>query len=156
MIEVHERVFVGNVQCCTPAVGGKAYVHACKNPCHADAVGYTGNLDPRHANYLVLRRGEHLYLNMIDPPVPLFKPESFQAFRDFAAERWNAGRGLVIHCNQGESRAPSLALLFLAKDLGILPDDSFEAARNAFTPLYPRYNPGRGIVTFLTSSWASL
>jgi hypothetical protein len=156
MIEVHERVFVGDLQSCAAAVGGRAYVHACKNPCHLDAVGYRGSLAPTHANYLVLRRGDHLYLNMIDPSRPLFMPESFRAFRDFAAERWRAGRELVIHCNQGESRAPSLALLFLAKDLGVLPADTFEAARAGFLPLYPRYKPGRGIETFLTENWAAL
>jgi hypothetical protein len=156
MIEVHRRLHVGDLGCCERTDAGRAFVHACKSPCHQHAVGYTGSLPSSHANYLVLRRGEHLYLNLIDPPVPLFKPESFRAFREFAAEQWNAGRELVIHCNQGESRAPSLALLFLAKDLRVISGESFEVARQAFLPLYPRYRPGRGIERFLSEQWDSL
>jgi hypothetical protein len=156
MLMVHDRVYAGDLACCSGGPGGKAYVHACKSPCHQKAVGYSGSLPNTHPNYLVLRRGDHLYLNLVDPPVPLFKADSFRAFRAFAAEKWNEGLDLVIHCNQGESRAPSLALLFLAKDAGVIPAETFAAAREAFEVRYPGYNPGRGIVTFLTGSWDSL
>ncbi len=45
-----------------------AIIHACKSPCHQGAVGYIGNLDRTHPNYLVLESGSDLFLNMIDPP----------------------------------------------------------------------------------------
>ncbi|WP_437648380.1 hypothetical protein [Sorangium sp. So ce362] len=156
MLNVHERIYVGDINCCSDAVTERAYVHACKSPCHQRAVGYTGSLLGSHKHYLTFRRNDHLYLNLIDPPVPLFTQDSFREFRIFAAEQWNAGRELVIHCNQGESRAPSLALLFLSKDLGIIPSETYEAARAAFAARYPRYNPGLGIVTFLKKAWRSL
>lgn len=156
MIRVHERVSVGDERDCSDAPESRAYVHACKSPCHQRAVGYRGSLSPAHPSYLVHRRGEHLYLNLIDPPGPLFKLESFSAFRGFAAEQWNAGRELVIHCNLGESRAPSLALLFMAKDLRVLPAETFESARSAFLPHYPQYRPGLGITKFLSTRWKEL
>jgi predicted protein tyrosine phosphatase len=65
----------------------------------------------------VLEREYDLYLNIIDPPVPLFKPPLFSSFLVFADKHWRSGKKLLIHCNQGESRAPSLALLFLEKKL---------------------------------------
>lgn len=153
---VHERVYVGALDCCSHSETKRAVVHACKSPCHQTAVGYSGSLPNTHPNYLVLERGNHLYLNLIDPPVPLFKSESFAAFRAFATVRWNGGMEILIHCNQGESRAPTLCLLFLAKVSQVIPGDSYQTARAAFTRLYPGYSPGAGIATFMNQNWASL
>ena len=130
-------------------------VHACKNPCHRDALGYVGSLDSGHEHYLSYRRGCSLYLNMIDPKVPLFQVSMFQEFLRFANECWPGGEGLLIHCNQGLSRSPSLALLFMVR-LGELSNKSYDAARSEFEVLYPRYSPGRGIEIFLSSHWGEL
>jgi hypothetical protein len=47
-----------------------AIVHACKDPCHRCAAAYTEkSLKPDHPHYLYLERGNHLYLNLINPPV---------------------------------------------------------------------------------------
>lgn len=93
---------------------------------------------------------------MIDPPVPLFKPELFTAFLAFARRKTVTGRRLLIHCNKGESRAPSLALLFLAKVTGTISDESFGAARAGFDKLFRGYSPGLGIETYLRKNWTSL
>ena len=102
----------------------------------------------------------NLYLNLIDPPTPLFRVESFRHFRDFATSAYVDGRqALLIHCNQGQSRAPTLAMLFLAKDLHVLPDDSYAEAVEAFAPMaemLPRYQPGLGIQQFMTERWSEL
>ena len=90
---------------------------------------------------------------MIDPPVPLFKTETFSGFLKSARERYDGGSSLLIHCNQGESRAPTLALLFLAKHLGVIPNGSFSAAKEEFAALYSGYRPGTGIQQFLTANW---
>lgn len=153
---VHERVFVGNESSCIQGTPDLAVVHACKSPCHQRAVGYTGNLPNTHSHYLVLEQGNDLYLNIIDPAAPLFMPPLFSNFLTFSANHWRAGRKLLIHCNQGESRAPSLALLFLSKGLSVLSDSSFQAARKEFASFYPRYSPGKGIETYLTKNWDSI
>ena len=82
-----------------------AIVHACKSPCHQNAVGYSGSLKNTHPNYLVLEKETDLFLNMIDPPIPLFMLPLFTSFLRFADNNWRAGKKLLIHCNQGESRA---------------------------------------------------
>jgi hypothetical protein len=115
MVPVHERLFVGDAGTCQPGSALLAVVHACKSPCHQQAVGYRGSLSPQHPNYLVLRDPYDLYLNIIDPPVPLFKIETFVQFLLFAGEQHDRGASVLTHCNQGESRAPTLGLLFLAK-----------------------------------------
>jgi len=131
-----------------------AVVHACKDPCHKKAVGYDKQLDSFHPEYLYRVQGTHLYLNMIDPPVPLFKREMFQKFFEFVDAQM-AERPVVIHCNQGQSRAPSLTLLYMAKRMQLLPDTDYFSARRAFEQRFP-YTPGKGIETYLSAEWASL
>ncbi len=156
MQEVYERVWVAGAGACRSGSGEWAVVHACKSPCHQQAVGYQRSLPQSHPNYLALARGQDLFLNLIDPPGPLFMRASFITFLEFAEAQWEAGRRLLIHCNQGESRAPSLALLFLAKNRAALDNSSYLAARTQFEHLYPNYRPGSGIQVFLTTNWGSL
>jgi len=155
MIELFDRIFVTGDYACPPPKGENdwAVVHACKSPCHQRAVGYRGNLEKSHPNYLVFEQERDLYLNMIDPPVPLFRVELFNAALNFAARHWEAGRGILFHCNEGRSRAPSLALLYGAKVRSYFSDSSFAMARRDFEPLYEHYRPGRGIETYLTEHW---
>ena len=121
MIELHPRLFVGDQSTCLEGFDGFAVVHAWKSPCHQQAVGYRVALPHDDRYYLALETPHNLYLNLIDPPTPLFRVNSFRHFRSFAASWYlQAGHGLLIHCNQGQSRAPSLAMLFLAKDLHVL------------------------------------
>ncbi len=156
MQQVFERIWVGSERDCRPGDCEWAVVHACKSPCHQQAVGYRGNLPSSHPHYLSLTRGHDLFLNLIDPPIPLFKLDSFVAFLDFADTHWLAGRTLLIHCNQGESRAPSLVLLFLAKRRAVLDAGSYQGARKEFEALCPDYRPGAGIVAYLSENWGRL
>jgi len=153
MIEVHDRVYVGNISSCTLGNSELAIVHACKHPCHVNAVGYTGNLPRDHPNYLTLMTEHDLYLNIIDPDRPLFMPPLFTTFLEFASNHWDEGRRVLVHCNQGESRAPSLAMLLLAKHVGVISNDSYASAKNDFWNIYPAYNPGLGIQRYLSENW---
>lgn len=153
MREVHDRLYVASDEKCFHDRAGWSVVHACKHPCHQDAVGYTGDLDQNHPHYLILEEGSNLYMNLVDPEIPLFMPESFHRFLDFASARYRTGDQLLVHCNKGFSRAPSLALLFLAKELEELPDGSFPAARVAYNERDPAYAPSRGIRTYLSENW---
>lgn len=154
MIEIRDGLFVGSEHDCRIGDNQWAVVHACKSPCHQKAVGYKGSLPKSHPNYLVLERGTDLYLNLVDPPVPLFMPESFARFLGFAKRQLDAGRDILIHCNQGESRAPSLALLILAKLTGEVSNDSYAAARSDFESLFSGYRPGQGIQQYLGEHWS--
>lgn len=156
MIQVADRLHVGTDRDCRPGDDAWAVVHACKSPCHQGAVGYRGSLPKNHPHYLVLEEERDLYLNLVDPPIPLFMADSFTSFLAFASSRLEGGARLLVHCNRGESRAPSLALLLLAKRLGALPAGSFAKAREAFEGLYPGYRPGRGIETYLRERWEEL
>jgi hypothetical protein len=104
MIEVYPNLYVGtDSDCFFDSRDDWVVVHACKFPCHQKAVGYHGNLSPTHPNYLVLERGTHLFLNMIDPDTPLFKPPLFDSALSFIG-RYFPTRKVLIHCNKGNSR----------------------------------------------------
>lgn len=151
---VAPNLFYGDLNAGHRAPADAAVVHACKDPCHKQAVGYDKKIEDTHPDYLSRERGPHLYLNMIDPPVPLFKREMFVKFFEFV-DRQIAERPVVIHCNQGRSRAPSLTLLYMAKRMKLLPDTDYLTARRAFEQKFP-YEPGKGIETYLSSEWSLL
>lgn len=153
IIHISNRLSFGDINsCCHTPKPGHSVVHACKEPCHRHAVGYTGKtLASNHPHYLAKLTPAALYLNLIDPPIPLFQAQSFQHFFEFT-DSLAPDSHLHIHCNQGQSRAPSLALLLMAKRLQALPDDSYRAARSAFAQQFP-YAPGAGIAAFLEREW---
>lgn len=153
MREVVPGLFVGDDSDCCIGSEGMAVVHACKIHCHQLAVGYHGSLPDNHPNYLYLDDGYNLYLNMIDPHVPLFRIETFWVFLGFYG-RHHRQRSVLIHCNQGMSRSPSLAMLALAC-LGEINTDSYELAMSDFSELC-ECEPGKGIACFMSENWAEL
>ena len=166
--EVTPTLWIGGETDCAAAlamqsvVAGKwaGILHACKYPCHARILGYGGKvkLESGHPEYLAALRPGHLYLNVIDPPIPLFRVETFTRALDFldACAKDPLGRPALVHCNQAGSRAPSIALVWMAKRAELLPDDSFAVAREVFLTRVPGYVPGAGLVAFLTERWKEI
>lgn len=154
MVCVFERLYIGTDTECHQGNEEWAVIHACKSPCHQRALNYRGSLPSMHPNYLVLERENDLILNIIDPPRPLFMPKLFIDFLAFTEKQWKKGKKILIHCNLGESRAPTLALLFLSKYIHKLSDESYEKAKAEFIRLYPNYAPGVGIQIYLSQHWS--
>ena len=158
MIEVYSRLFVGNqldYEGTVSRQSGWAVVHACKEPYHRQALGYSGRAATKnHPEYLVAQRGKRLILNMVGANNPLFFDRGMinQAL-DFIDQQHSSGLNVLVHCNQGESRAPSIALVYMAARLQILPKESLEAAEQEFRKLYPPYNPNMGIREHLRQHW---
>jgi hypothetical protein len=156
MIEVYPNLYVGtDSDCFFDSLDDWVVVHACKFPCHQKAVGYHGNLHPSHQNYHVLERGPHLFLNMIDPDTPIFNPPLFDSALSFI-DRYLPTRKVLIHCNKGKSRAPSLALLYLAKRLQVINSESYATAAKDFRTKFSGYQPGLGIQIYLTEHWTKI
>jgi len=156
MFKISERLFIGSESECFEDKYGWAVVHACKSPCHQRAVGYQGSLNKDHPNYLSLEKGNNLFLNMIDPPQPLFMMPLFTEFLKYSMKHWKSNKNIFIHCNKGESRAPSLALLFLAKEIKSIRSVSYDQAREDFIKIFPAYIPGIGIQIYLRNNWEKI
>jgi len=130
-----------------------AVVNAAKTV-HCEIMGW-GNVTPRdHPNYLSFEDGQLLSFNWVDGAAFLYRmsgPEAFTRALDFI-EQWSATKNVLINCDQGQSRSPTVALLYLAKRLHVIPDGSFEEARQAFQALHPNYAPS-GIAEFVAAHW---
>jgi predicted protein tyrosine phosphatase len=156
MIEVYPNLFVGNDNdCFYHEKEHWAVIHACKSPCHQKILSYKGSLPQNHPNYLIYETTSHLFLNIIDPPNPLFKAQLFTRSLDFISNRIPE-RKVLVHCNNGLSRAPSIALLFLAKRTKKINNESYKQAVTDFKKLCPYYQPGTGIALYLFQNWQVL
>jgi hypothetical protein len=158
MIQVHPSLFVGTQddEFQVRTLTGWRFVHACKEPYHRQALGYTGRAAAKtHPEYLMARRPDRLILNLVDVDNPAYvATEIMDAAVTFIAESLGAGWKTLVHCNQGESRGPSIGLLYLAARTDRLPKVSFEESETVFRTLYPPYNPKAGMRGFLQRHWS--
>lgn len=159
MIEIYPNLFIGTVDDYEFLVKGQegwSVVHACKEPYHRRELGYTTNGAPKgHPEYLIARRGNRLILNLVDAPNPAYIPkEIINAALDFIYQGLRDGRKVLVHCNLGESRSPSIGLLYLAAHTEKLSKE-FTTAENEFRQIYPLYNPGAGMKGFLVKNWSN-
>jgi len=158
MIEVMEDLFVGDDEDYKSHVRGCPgwrVVHACKEPYHRNALGYSGRGAPKHhPEYLIAIRDDQLILNLVDAPNPaFFSTEIFDAALKFIRENLQEGFKVLVHCNEGHSRGPGIALLYLAAIAKVISVDSYESAEGEFRRLYPGYSPSRGVRGFLSNNW---
>lgn len=135
---------------------GWAMVHACKHPCHSSRCGTRPPASSPH--YLSYEDGPELFLNIIDPEsAKFFRVELFQRALVWMQAQWEQGKRILIHCNKGESRSASLAMLFAAKVLRALPDTDYDAAWDGYEALTTdEYLPGAGIEAWLRENWRKL
>lgn len=157
MIEVSPNLFVGSAadyEFQVRAQAGWCVVQACKEPYHRQALGYFGRAAPKtHPEYLVAMRGDCLILNFVDAPDPKYVPrELVDAALEFMHARLAEGSRVLVHCNQGESRAPTLALLYLARHTSELPAD-IDGAVLEFRRRYPLYRPAGGVWGYVVANW---
>lgn len=153
MRKIYERLYTGGLADCFEGAASWAVVHACRHPCFRRAAR---RMRVESESRTHLEDGPNLYLDLIDAPAQYFSPPPIEAFLSFAGRHWSRGSGLLIHCNQGLSRGPSLALLFLAQRSTALPSGSYDEASAAFSRLLPGYSPGAGIRAFLREHWERL
>lgn len=157
MIEVCPDLYIGNDLDYSQVAGREDWwiVHACKEPYHRRLLGYRSLGAPKgHAEYLVARRGKVLFLNLIDADDPAYVPkEIIDAGLDWIDLAFASGETVLVHCNQGESRSPSIGLLYLASRTEFISRASLGAAETEYRGLYPYYNPKPGIRGFLLQNW---
>lgn len=113
--------------------------------------------DKSHPNYIVYESDNHLSLNWVDGPAHLYSwsgSETFSRVLDFI-ERWICHRNVLVHCDQGYSRSPSICMLFLAKRGNLISNVSYEDARNDFLKVYSHFNPG-GIGEYINDNWEKI
>jgi len=157
MIEIYPNLFIGAAEDYEYQVKEQLdwmVVHACKEPYHRRELGYTSRGAPKyHPEYLIARRGNRLILNLVDADDPNYIPkEIIDAALDFIKNGLNESRKILVHCNKGESRSPSIGMLYLAIHTDKLSKE-FSNAEQGFRQIYPQYNPSLGMRGFLVRNW---
>ena len=155
MIEVAPRLYVGTdkdfQQLIMPERWG--VVHACKEPYHRMALGYTKQGAPKdHPEYLYAVRNGHLILNLVDVEDPKYVAKQIvDKAIVYIDNHLKQKHNVLVHCNQGTSRGPGIAFAYLAS-VGFLPKE-FKQAEEAFATLYPLYMPKQGIRGYIMNNW---
>ena len=159
MREIYANVFVGSEQdyYAIPQKNEWAVLHCCKNPFHCNYVGYKGNLSNTHPNYALKRIDNKMALNLVDmdrfsAQYLDFNKRMFENAFSFLDEYREKGYKLLIHCNQGESRSPTLGMLYIAR-LGAFDYANFKTTEERFRSIYPPYNPKANIRLTVQNLW---
>lgn len=122
MKEIYHDIFIGNEEdnYAIQRESNWAILHCCKHPFHCQFVGYRGALPPTHPNYALKRIENEMALNLVDMDrfsenYLDFNRDMFDTAFSFLDEYRLQGYKILIHCNQGESRAPTIGLLYIAR-----------------------------------------
>lgn len=150
MKEVFKNLYVGPEEDVPKArEKNMAVVHSCKEGpySHRSLLKYEERSAPKGPEYLVAKRGNELYLNLVDSDDPNFIPDAaINSALVFIKDHLNKNQPVFIHCNYGKSRSPSLAFLYLYS-IGKLPREYHNALRT-FKTLYPDYDPALGMALY--------
>ncbi|HHX12595.1 MAG TPA: dual specificity protein phosphatase family protein [Clostridiales bacterium] len=155
MTEITHNLFVGDDSDCASGLFSHI-IHACKT-CHQTALSYRDSLQSTHPNYLIYETESDLYLNMVDMErelLPLYTNPIMFAAMNFL-DKYTKEHKILVHCNQGFSRSPSIVLLYCARKK-IIPSTSYHDALKQFIELFPQYNPGRGIALYMEHNFQNL
>lgn len=168
MIEIFPGLYIGdqNALMYADAGGGKIapgwfVISAAKEPWHREALGYKERGAPKdHPEYLIARRERRLILNLIDVDNPEFIREEIvtAAVEAIDVARVN-GDKVLIHCNQGKSRSPMLALLWMRLGVtapmihAVMKLLTVDQAIEAMKLVYPAFEPSKGMEGYARAHW---
>lgn len=136
MIEIYPKLFIGTKQEC--GLMDKT-IHACKT-CHKNVLGYSFKLDSNNPECLIAYRDEQLYLNLIDGDYKFISKEIINESLSYIKK--NKRSSILIHCDLGISRSPTLGFIYMMQ-LG------FPLDLNYFKFIYPSYQPKDGMFQHL-------
>ena len=94
-----------------------------------------------------------MILNLVDVDnVAYIPPEIIDAA--LAAIHQNiASSKVLVHCNQGMSRSPTIALLYMTKFTDQFNSMDSEGATQEFRRIYPGYAPAVGMAEYVRLNW---
>lgn len=136
MKEVYPNLFVGNKSDCYKM---DYVVHACKT-CHKRELGYKTVAAPKNEEYLSTVRDNQLYLNLIDADYKYIPKQILRQSISYIEK--NINNKVLVHCDQGVSRSPSIAFMYMMS-IGFPFDMEY------FKFIYPDFNPNNGMLNHL-------
>lgn len=147
MQEVSKNIYVGS-KYDLPDTNEEdyAFVHAAKT------------LFVKDKDEVVNESENHLYINWVDAKDSKYFDYNnngvnvFIKILDFI-DKWAPEKKVFIHCDEGVSRSPSIAMVYLAKRRKEINSKDHVFAEREFTHIYPNYFAYNGISDFLFKNW---
>lgn len=159
-INVWPRLYIGNEL--SSLQDFTFIIQAAKEPWHREALGYKTPGAPKDSDeYLIAYRDNdrRIILNLVDSPNPSYISKEIISLAPhiiksrlgiLEAGDADDNKKMLVQCNKGESRSPSLVLLFLVRKTGWAAQfKGKQEAWAAFKGLYPPFNPAAGIKHWL-------
>lgn len=122
---------------------------------HQSKVGWSGRGCNKDNPYYLFKEEEHaIYLNMIDGDDPKYvSDEMINAALGFMKKHLDNDETIFVYCSLGESRSPSIALMYMLEHGFIdVSDNVFVDFRNNF---YAKYQPKLGNAQYIVKRWLS-
>lgn len=120
---------------------------------HQSVVKWEGRgCDPRHPHYLFKLEQDSIYLNMIDGDDPKYVNDvMINPALDFINIHLGNGNEVFVYCSLGESRSPSIALMYLLEyNMIEKSSNTFQIFKNEY---YPNYQPKNGNLLYIKKRW---
>ncbi|MEL0612910.1 hypothetical protein [Marinomonas arenicola] len=92
-------------------------------------------------------------MNLVDAPNPAYIPKEVMGAAVEEITTNIGSKKVLAHCNQGMSRSPTIAFLYLLKHSKVLDSADLANALNQFKFLYPPYQPAGGVAGFVEMYW---
>lgn len=152
MVEITKNLYVGDDNDFKTIDDGWYIIHACKEPYHRRLLGYTTRSCPMCDEYYYAERDNILYLNLVDAKTIEYIPKIvINKAIDFIENNINEHK-ILLHCNKGESRSPSIGLLYLNK-IGAIHENNPLVGIDEFRKTYPNYKPNPGMFQYVLQNW---
>jgi hypothetical protein len=148
MIKVTEKLYIAR---CSESVQNRlpaaAHIYCCQQPCSRTSAQLPPALCTAGAP-----EAPREFISLVNTEIPYYQAADFNHHLDLLDRRLHGGE-VVLLSEHGESRAPSLALLWMVFRGKLLSKSSFAAARADFSRIYPKYLPWPGWVIFFEQEW---
>lgn len=157
MEEVYHDLFVGGDEDYekTKDSKGWAFLRCCKygDGSHQQLLSYHTLAAPEGKNKYIAHKGNLMALNLLDLHDPHYiNSAMIEDGLEFIKEQLAGGNKVLVACNHGHSRGPSIALLYM-RSIGELPY-SLGMSERVFSALYPNYSPKQGIRQYVRMHWS--
>ena len=122
---------------------------------HQSQVGWSGRgCNKDNLYYLYKEEEDAIYLNMIDGEDPVYvNDEMIDAALSFMKRHLDNDQTIFVYCSLGESRSPSIALMYMLEH-GLI-DATDNTLRVFRDKVYGNYQPKRGNAEYIIKRWLS-
>lgn len=164
MIEVMPQLFVGTVDESISLVLNQAEWSIVNTSGKYHKIMHNWKkADPEDKCYILHSEPSVISINWVDAADPSYfnyngeGVENVKQILKFIESSIEVYKKVLVCCDKGKSRSPSIAMMYMAFS-GKFDNDAFEyeSAKERFSTVYPLYNPGIGIETFLKEHWKEI